>query len=189
MSRSRPRFRRRFRRQKHEYIWTGTFVTADATLLDGDTDGLVLVDPDDWRRTTIDENLEKGAVLLRIVGDVRFRTETSGGSPSLGGASYIWGIVKRDVDDSAPLDLGTNFFGEDWLHLRAGSIPPNNATNIAYAPQPNWRHEEVDVGVKRKLTSDEKIEFHFTGLTAVGASSATETLVCDYFFRALIQLP
>lgn len=188
-SRTRRRHSRRFRRAKHEYIWTATFVTADLNLMDGDSDGLVIVDPDDWRRTTVSENLEKGAVLLRVVGDVRFRTETSGGNISLAGSSYIWGIVKRDLDDGATLDLASNFFSEDWLHLRAGSIAPNNATTNAYAPLPNAKHENVDITVKRKLNSDEKIEFHFAGLTAVGGSSATEGLVADYFFRCLVQLP
>jgi len=191
MSRTRSRrTSRRFRAAKKEHIWVATFVTADAQVTTGDADEFPLVQRDDWARNPLaPEVLEKGAVLTRIIGDVRVRTENGSGTTSLAGASYALGVRKVDEDDSTVLDLATTFFGEDWLWLKGGSIPPNNATSAAYAPQPNWRHESIDIRVKRKLTSEDEIRFSFGGFEANGSGVGTTLLVVDYFFRALIQLP
>lgn len=190
---SRRRFRRRsarFRQAKREYIWVATFVTRDLHALDGDAEAFPIVQRDDWvRDSTQTDTIEKGATLVRVIGDVRLRSENVGATaPGLAGASYIWGLRKADEDDTTILDLTTTFFGEDWMHLQAGSLPPNNATTIAFAPEPNWRHERVDIGVKRKLTSDEIVLFHFAGFDANGGIS-TDNLAVDYFWRCLVQLP
>lgn len=187
---NRPRRGRRFaRRGKREFIWTSTFVTRDLVALNGDTDAFPIVVRDDWVRDPANgDTIEKGAVLTRIIGDVRVRSETSGGSVGLAGASYIWGIQKRDEDDTTVYDLASNFFGEDWMHLEASSLPPNNATTVGFAPQPNWRHPQIDIRVKRKLTSDDIVLFVFGGYGADGNVS-TDNLVVDYFFRCLVQLP
>lgn len=185
------RFRRRryFKTQKNEFIWVATFVTADLQVTTGVVDEFPLVQRDDWARNpSADEVLEKGAVLQRIIGDVRVRTENGSGTTSLAGASYALGIRKVDEDDNTQLDLSTNFFQEDWLWTRGGSIPPNNATTNAYAPQPNWRHE-VEIPVKRKLTSEDEIRFCFGGFEANGSDVGTTLLAIDYYFRCLIKLP
>jgi len=190
-SRSRRSFRRRrhFRGGKREYIWVATFVTADEQVTTGAVDEFPIVQRDDWARNpSAVEVLEKGAVLVRIVGDIRIRTDNGSGTVSPAGASYALGIRKVDEDDSTILDLQTNFFQEDWLWTRGGSIPPNNATSSAYAPQPNWRHE-VDIGVKRKLTSEDEIRFSFGGFEADGNDVGTTLLSVDYYFRCLVQLP
>lgn len=192
MPSSRRTVRRRTSRRfgaRRNFIWASVFVTADANLMSGTADGIRILIGADWQRELSVDSIEKGATLVRVVGDVAVRTETTGGTPSLGGSHYIWGLQKNDEEDTTQPSLASDFFGEDWMHIRAGSIPPNNATNIAYAPQPNWRHESIDIRVKRKLTSDDVVTFWFAGVTAVGGTSATETLVFDYMFRSLIQLP
>jgi len=191
MSRTRSRrTTRRFRAAKKEFIWVATFVTADLQLTTGDADEFPLVQREDWARDPLaPDTIEKGAVLTRIIGDVRVRTENGSGTTSLAGLSYILGLRKVDEDDGTVLDLATTFFGEDWMWLKAGSIAPNNATSSAYAPQPNWRHEDVDVRVKRKLTSEDEIRFAFGGFEANGSGVGTTQMVVDYFFRCLVQLP
>ena len=187
----RHRRKRFFKRGKRELIWVSTFVTADLQALTGDTDAFPIVTRDDWvRDPSQTDTIEKGAVVTRIIGDVRVRTQNAGATgPGPAGASYIWGIQKRDEDDTTVYDLTTNFFGEDWMHLQAGSLPPNNATTVAFAPQPNWRHERIDIGVKRKLTSDDIVLFTFGGFDATGGVASGDVLVVDYFFRTLIALP
>lgn len=187
--RTMTRSRRQFRRQKREYIWASVWVTHDTTPLDGTFDGFTLVDRNDWCRDPGNIlSIEKGATLLRIIGDVRVRSENAAVGPSAGGASYVWGIGKRDEDDGTVYDLNT-FFGEDWMHVEAGSLDPNNATSVAFAPQVSWRHPTLDIKSKRRLTSEDVVEFHFGGSTAQGGFSATELLVVDYMFRSLIALP
>lgn len=190
MSKRRSMRRRRwFRGGKREYIWVATFVTADEQLLTGAVDEFPIVQRGDWVRDPANtETLEKGATLVRIIGDVRVRTTNGAGSISLAGASYALGIRKVDEDDNTILDLGTNYFQEDWLWTRGGSIPPNNATTNAYAPQPNWRHE-VEIGVKRKLTSEDEVRFSFGGFEADGSEVGGSAMSVDYYFRCLIQLP
>lgn len=183
------RFSRRFRAQKREHIWVSTFIIGDLQLMNGDGEGIAIVEPDDWTRTAVNlDVIEKGATLLRIVGDVAFRTDNGSGTTSLGGFTGLWGLAKYDQDDASVPTIGNEWFGEDWIHTRMVEIAPNNATTAAYAPQPNQR-QEVDVRVKRKMTSDEVIRFWFAGFPANAVASATEFAVCDYYFRALVQLP
>lgn len=187
--RSTSRFGRRFRRQKREYIWACVNVTHDLVLLNGACDAFPILVRDDWARDpTNGTTIEKGAVVKRIVGDVRFSSDNGAGAPSAGGASFNFGLGRFDEDDAQVLNLATNFFGEDWMHLRAGSLDRNNATSSAFAPQVS-RHYQVDVGVARKLTSEDEIRFVFGGFTGIGGSSGSESLQADYFFRSLIQLP
>lgn len=180
---------RRFRRSKREYIWSSVFVTHDLVLLNGGVDAFPIVTRTDWARDAANaQTIEKGAVVKRIIGDVRVRTDNGAGAPSPGGASYIWALGRFDEDDAQVLNLASSFFGEDWLHTEAGSIDANNATTVAFAPQVSWRHH-MDSKAARKLTSEDEIRFCFGGFTAVGGSSASDSLVVDYFFRSLIQLP
>lgn len=186
------RFRRRrsFKRGKKNYVWASVFVTADQVALNGVTDAFPIVLRDDWARDpTNAQMIEKGAVLERIVGNVRCRAITiASATVSAGGASYIWGIGKFDEDDAQLLNLTTSYFGEDWMRLEAGSIDSNNATTLAFAPQVSWRHE-VDMTVKRKLTSEDEIRFCFGGFSGLTATVSTDILLVDYFFRSLIEVP
>lgn len=186
----RRRFRRSFRRAKREYIWTTTFVAQDLNELTGMADGIAIVDRDDWCRDPAQvQNVEKGCVVKRIIGDVRFSTLNGSGARVPAGAVYQFGVGKFDEDDGTVLDLATNFFGEDWMHLEAGTLDPNNATTVAFAPQVSTRHH-VDIGVARKLTSDEEIRFLFAGYEWDGTpGTAGDNLKVDYFFRTLLQLP
>lgn len=183
------RRRRWFRGAKSEFIWVATFVTADEQVTTGAVDEFPIVQRGDWVRDPANtETLEKGAVLQRIVGDIRVRTVNGAGSISLAGASFALGIRKVDEDDNTILDLSTNFFQEDWLWTKGGSIAPNNATTSAYGPIPNWL-TSVDAGVKRKLTSEDEIRFAFGGFEADGSDVGGSLLSLDYYFRALIKLP
>lgn len=187
---NRLRRNRRFRRGKQNYIWASVFVTGDQVALNGDTDAFPIVLRDDWARDpTNAQMIEKGAVLERIIGNVRVKAiDIAGATVSLGGASYIWGIGKFDEDDSQVLNLVTSYFGEDWMRLEAGTIDSNNALTNAFRPLTTERHM-VDMNVKRKLTSEDEIRFVFGGFTGVGGSSITQALSVDYFFRSLIRVP
>lgn len=186
------KFRRRrwIRRGKREYIWSCVNVMHDLVLLNGQCDAFPIVVRDDWARDPArTSTLEKGAVLLRVTGDVRVGSDNGSGVPSPGGAHFVWGIGKFDEDDSTVLDLANSFFGEDWMQVRAGTCWPNNATTVAFAPQPYQVFPALDMRVKRKLSSEDEIRFVFGGYTYIGGVSATDSLVMNYEFRSLIQLP
>jgi len=191
MAASRMRARRgfrRFRAQKREYLWISRFIVGDAVVKNGAADGLDIVEKADWARdATLTETLEKGALVTRIVGSVAFRTLNAGGFPSTDGAAGLWGIMKRDEDDASIPTIGTTWFQEDWMHTQMFQIPPSSPTTPAYFPDQH-RQFDVDIRVKRKLTSDDIVLFTFGGYAADGTIS-TDVLVVDYFFRCLVQLP
>lgn len=185
-------FRRRrwVRRGKREYIWSCVNVMHDLVLLNGQCDAFPIVVRDDWARDPArTSTLEKGAVLLRITGDVRVGCDNGSGTYSLGGAQFTWGLGKFDEDDSTVLDLANSFFGEDWMQVRSGTCWPNAPGTTTFAPQPYDQFRALDIRVKRKLSSEDEIRFVFGGYTYVGGSSGTDSLVMNYEFRSLIQLP
>lgn len=189
MNRSRSfRRRRRVQRGKREYIWTCINVIEDLVNLNGACDAFPIVVREDWcRDPTRGTTIEKGAVLLRVTGDVRVSTDNNAGTYAPAGSNFVWGIGKFDEDDTQVLDLATNFFGEDWMQVRAGTCWPTGTGVLA--PQPFAVFPAVDIRVKRKLTSEDEIRFVFGGYEYNGASSTTNKLAIHYEFRSLIQLP
>lgn len=186
------KFRRRrwIRRGKREYIWSCINVMQDLVSLNGACDAFPIVVRDDWARDPArTSTLEKGAVLLRVTGDVRFSCDNGSGTYSPAGAQLVWGIGKFDEDDSTILDLANSFFGEDWMQVRAGTCWPNAAGTTTFAPQPWCVFPALDMRVKRKLSSEDEIRFVFGGYEGNGSSSTTTKLVAHYEFRSLIQLP
>jgi len=190
MNRSRTfRSRRRFRRQKREYIWTCVNVLNDLTNLNGSCDAFPIVVRDDWARDPANTaTLEKGAVLLRVTGDVRATTDNGSGTYAPAGSSFVWGIGKFDEDDATVLTLTSSFFGEDWMQVRAGTCWPNAAA-ATLSPVPHQTFAGVDIRVKRKLSTEDEIRFVFGGFEFAGGSSTTNKLSMSYEFRSLIQLP
>lgn len=183
-TRSRRRTSRRFQRGKRNYVWASVFVIGDQRSLNGDVDAFPIVVRDDWARDPANgQTIEKGAVLQRIVGNVRVRTFSSALGVSGQGSAYIWGIGKFDEDDAQVLNLTTSFFGEDWMRLEAGS------NNINLAPSDPQERHAVDMTVKRKLTSEDEIRFCFGGFSGLTATVSTDILLVDYFFRSLIEVP
>lgn len=161
----------------------------DLVTLNGDCDAFPIVVRDDWARDpSRTSTLEKGAVLLRVTGDIRVSCDNGAGTYAPGGAQYCWGIGKFDEDDSTILDLANSFFGEDWLQVRAGTVWPNAAGTTTFAPQPYDQVRGLDMRVKRKLSSEDEIRFVFGGYSYLGGV-VTDSLVMNYEFRSLIQLP
>jgi len=180
------RFRRnkRFARGKKNWVWASVFVTGDQVALNGLADAFPIVLRDDWcRDPTNAQTIEKGAVLTRIIGNVRVRTFSNTLGVSGQGSSYIWGIGRFDEDDSQVLNLTTSYFGEDWMRLEAGS------NNINLAPSDPQERHVIDMTVKRKLTSETEIRFVFAGFRGLDGGISTDVLLVDYFFRSLIEIP
>lgn len=180
------RFRRnkRFGRGKKNWVWASVFVTGDQVQLNGQADGFPIVLRDDWCRDPTNlQTIEKGAMLTRIIGNVRVRAFSSVLGVSGQGSSYIWGIGKFDEDDSNTLTMTTNFFGEDWMRLEAGS------NNINLAPSDPQERHAIDMTVKRKLTSESEIRFYFAGFSGLTGASSSDVLLVDYFFRSLVEIP
>jgi len=179
---------RRFNFKKREYLWISRFIIADGVVKNGAADGLDLIEKQDWARdATNTESLEKGAVVTRIIGSVAIRTLNGSGFPSTDGAAGLFGIYKRDEDDSSVPTIPTTWFQEDWMHTQMFSIPPSSPTSPAYFPEPH-RQFELDIRVKRKLTSDETVNFFFAAFDADGSTGA-DTCYATYYFRSLLQLP
>jgi len=194
-SRTRFRHRRRARQGKREFIWTTQTIlhlpigVAGGTIFDFITN---VVSPTDWVRDVANINvLEKGAVLQRIVGDLWFSVDTSGGTAGLRArtaADTVHGFVKRDADDVSNMDLAVDAYGEDWLQLHHECI------DTIFDPTPTltfWGgglnvHRAVDVRVKRKLTSDEVIGFYVCDMSSAGLQNSR---VVSGTLRALIALP
>jgi len=180
---------RRFRRQKREYIWVCVNVLRDLQNLNGVADAFPIVVRDDWARDpTRSTTLEKGAVLLRVTGDIRVSTDNNAGTYAPAGSNFVWAIGKFDEDDTHALDLATDFFNEDWLQLRAGTCWPT-ASSASLSPVPFALFPGVDIRVKRKLTTEDEIRLVFAGYEYDGTSSTTNKLAMNYEFRSLIQLP
>lgn len=179
---------RRFRSAKREYLWISRFIVADQVAKNGDADGIDLVEKADWARdATLTETLEKGALVTRIIGSVAFRTLNGSGFPSTDGAAGLFGIHKRDEDDTSIPTIPTDWFQEDWMHTQMFAIPQSSPTSPAYFPDQH-RQFELDIRVKRKLTSDETVNFWFAGFDSDG-TTGTDSIVATYYFRTLLQLP
>lgn len=185
MRRTTRRFGRRFRRAKKELIWVSTLTEYTTVLSSGLSPSLVILNRNDWCRDPAQlTTIEKGAVLLRVVGDVIVEGPVGEDVQAM---NVLWGLLKRDEDDSTVLDITTNWFGEDWMHLEMGSvatITPSSSTPTMGAGMQRWR---VDSRVKRKLTSEDTINFE-VAVTASDAS-ATRSALISHFFRCLVQLP
>lgn len=189
------RYRRsskRFRRAKREYVWTSTF-SAGPGLTQGGTvfDEVTIVSPLDWQRGQIPAaGVQKGAVVVRIVGDVWFFQDPSGDVANLRSINNdlcTVGVLKRDQDDTSVLDINTDALAEDWMHLeqvRIDTFYTPTATLTAGWGQPNAR-VHLDMRVKRKLTTEDVIKLC---LLAERRNLDTE-VNASFLLRSLIQLP
>lgn len=187
MARNR-RFARRFRRAKREYIWTTVTGQLGGISSDGTFNRLTLVSKADWARdATNTATLEKGAVLLRTVGGYGFRA-TSGAALPATDLNFSWlGVFRRtDEDDLTVHDL-TNFASEDILHMDSGMIGWYPApAGVAPTNDQAMSWKDIDIRTKRKLTSDQLIEFDYE-LSEFSAANIDFQLT--FAFRSLIQLP
>lgn len=196
MARRSIRRRRRFRAGKREYIWTTALglrvpLTGGAiTTLDSVAN---LVAGSDWNRGSAVAGFQrqKGAVLQRIVGDVWFQVDTSGGVASLRqrtAADLVFGFLKRDQDDATAVDIAVDAYEEDWLQLYDDQL------DTIFDPTPTltfWGgslncHRHIDVRVKRKLTTDDVILFMAQAIAGSGLQNA---VTCSFQLRSLVALP
>lgn len=155
-------------------------------------DPFIVIDKNSWARdATSLSSLEKGAVVQRIVGDIWFQVDTSGGIASLRNFSrkdLVWGLAKRDEDDTSVPDVAVDAFREDWLHMN------HECLDTAFDPTPTlawWAgplnvHRTFDIRVKRKLNSEERIELFACDVAGAGLQNAT---TMSALFRCLIALP
>lgn len=186
---------RRFRVAKREYIWA-TFEAFRIPLTQGGTvfDALFnIVTPTDWARDATNlASREKGAVLQRIVGDVWFHLSTAAGGiaglRNFTRADLVHGWMKRDIDDLAPVDQALDAFQEDWLqlHLEALDTIFDPTPTLTFWGGPTSVHRAVDIRVKRKLTSDDVIQYLALQTAGAGLQNACDVSV---HFRSLIALP
>lgn len=185
-----PRSRRTFRsgRAKREHVWVRA--AGRQILTQGGTvfDEFGLVTAADWIRGTAGD-LQKGATIVRIVGDVFFQTDPSAVANvrNFARAQCYFGLLKRDKDDTSVLDLAAGALGEDWMHLHSNQVfqfydPTPTLTGYGLQVQ---GQTHIDVKVKRKLTSDDVIK-----VCMLTVREALETDVNAYIMlSALIQLP
>jgi len=182
---SRTRRSRRFSVGKREYVWSTRFGVQLSVPTAGVFQPELLVDRNDWARQTAG-TLEKGAVIVRVVGNVHFYMPAPAAVTYLREeASCFAGLLVRDTDDASAPDVNTDAFEENWMRLEHGymSREVNNVVTLAWALETqvnfNW-----DVGVKRKITSEESLTLQ---LTSIGSLAATPA--CVYLLKTLIQLP
>lgn len=191
MRRSRRPFRR-MRFKGREYVWMT--ISGAAPLTQGGTtfDEFVLVSRNDWARDPANTaTIEKGATLVRVVGDVWFKAMPEDHSvASVRGITDVecyFGLLKRDEDDLSALDISIDAFGEDWMHLHAEHLAviysPVATLTAGWGANVAGRH--VDVRVKRKLTTEDVVKACFL---PVRANLGTDVGV-SFLLRALVQLP
>lgn len=193
-----PRRSRRFRRGKREFIWTSVIAPEIALTQTSvgapswPADVMQLVLPADWERGTL--SMQKGAVLLRIVGDVVFYSDTNGGGlAALRAANQRFNslvILKRDVGNSAAVDFlaGTPpALDEDVLHAESGRFDWffENTPTLSWANGVNQTHFKLDVRTKRKLTTNDQIVM---GLLTLRENLDTD-VAASVQLRSLVQLP
>lgn len=190
----RRKFSKRFRAGKREYVWSTTHVPFFGTgIVPGLMDEITLVTRIDWARNELNTQiLEKGATLVRIVGDVHYTINevTVGDLKAIGDSHFIFGVLKRDEDDASVLDINVDAFGEDWMHMQSAYLTYANVSvatlSRAWGELCCSRH--VDIRVKRKLTSDEKVSAFFTRSVGLSTPDPGNAYV-GFTLRSLIQLP
>lgn len=182
---------RRFAFKKREYIWA-TISSAGPGLTQGGTifDEFILVSKGDWARdASLTAHLEKGATLLRVVGDVWFYSSPATPADERGQTKVqcIFGLLKRDEDDASPLDIAVDAYSEEWMTLQSFQLAdfydPVATLTAGWGERRAGAH--VDVRVKRKLTSEDTVKACFL---ANRVTLGTDTDVA-FLLRALIQLP
>lgn len=188
----RMRSSRRFRRAKREYVWT-TVWAEDIPIVQGTNFDLAspIVLGSDWRRGVSPAVIEKGAVLVRVVGDIAFHANPADTAAfrTFLRQTCTWGLKREDQDVVEALDVTMNAFEEDWMHLEQCKLWGFRDPTATLATM-GGRFEvarSFDIRVKRKLTSEDIVSLY------VGASPGTAGLQTDVawtgFFRSLIQLP
>lgn len=194
MFRRRFRGSRRMRRGKREYVWVTSFGSVFAPG-DGISRTAVLVTPADWARDpSATATLEKGAVLVRVVGDLCVSYEADNAPPNAVDVNY-WtaAIRKHDEEDVNQPDFGAGSgFNEDWMHVEFGNVQRTveSVATLTWAAADfsSMDRRKVDIRVKRKLNSDENVSLYF-GTIPPGAGDPATELSLFYGLRALIQLP
>lgn len=176
--------------KRRELIWVTSQVAQLPLLLGTVFTETTLVSKTDWARdATNTSNLEKGAVLLRVVGDVHFFQDAAAQSAVRGitRAFNIFGVLKRDEDDVSPLDVAVDAYAEPWMHLESRQFATyyDPTPTLATANGQTVWHVPVDIKVKRKLTSDERIQLC---LQSQALNLGTD-VSASWLLRMLIQLP
>lgn len=183
---------RRFRAAKREYVWATAYSPGIViSNFNGFFDEIPILSKADWaRESSSASNLEKGATLVRVVGDVHFTmVQAIAGLPAEADATCLFGLMKRDEDDATVLDANVDAFSEDWMHLSTGYIGYANvsvATLSRAWGTLSWS-KHIDVRVKRKLTSDERVSAFFAENPSTFGSAIT--MQATFLLRCLVQLP
>lgn len=188
------RYARRFRRAKREYIWV-TNLVENRRLVQGTNMDFIqaLVAGVDWQRgaAPLGSRLEKGAVCLRIVGDVHVHIDPTDYASvrAFARQQFVWGIKREDSDITEVLDLSTNAFEEDWMHLEAPKLYSvvDATPTLALAVSVNTIvSSHVDIRVKRKLTSEDFISLYCAADPVAGLQT---DVAISFMLRCLVQLP
>jgi len=185
-SRSRTTRRaRRFRAGKREYVWstvTGTFPGVGTPMTQ-----VPLVTRFDWARNAAGTGgLEKGAVIQRVVGNITFTQPAPAAVTFLEELTNCYaGLLVRDEDDASGVDLTIDAFQENWMQMWSGQTyyAVNNVVTLAWAVREQLSFN-VDVRVKRKLTTEDELGLYLGSLPTVGTNADA-----FFFLRTLIALP
>lgn len=200
--RTRRRTSRRFGKRR-ELIWvTG----ASLYSLDGGTsgigDGPAIVTKADWARDpSATGHLEKGCTLVRTILDFSIFFPPLGDElASLQDAiNQVYACVRtRDEDDTTAFDFSGDGLDESLMQFGSGTIQSTGSSVATLT----WRDrvhaqwsQHWDVRVKRKLTSEDVVEFLAAGsdpgalFPGVGAVESGQLVAASVTWRCLLQLP
>lgn len=192
------RFRRSvrsFRRAKRELIWVTSSGAFDAIPPAGEFTLQKVLAPGDWSRGNLANSMQKGAVLLRIVGSMDWYPELVATASGLGlySSAVTAGFMKFPDDGEAILpDIAGDGYAEDWLQLNQGLVErwqnDSGPPSIYGRKTHRW---EFDIKVKRKLTTDDAIVMAWTEVPNVltGGVTAGADPAFNFMCRCLVQLP
>jgi len=185
---------RRFRAGKREHVWVATVGTVvnptPASTVEWVPGGVRFLLGGDWARTALTRNqLEKGAVATRIIGELvfNFPPETA---PTVAQAAeqLVWGIRKVDQDDVAALDSALDFFNEDWMQTGQAYVAMGNSivATLTWADYSQGIvRVPIDIRVKRKLTTEDDLALDIATVFGSGAFGPS----CNFYLRTLVTLP
>lgn len=187
----RRRARRSFRRGKSNYVWTSLVFTGQANVGTGIVVA-ALVDGNDWARVADNVSLERGAVLERIVGYLApFADVVRSEATDFIGSMVRLAIIhdtelgfNNAVAGVGDLDLAATYVENDilWTHgWGFGGAQNTDAPAQAFAFPPST---QVDIRVKRKLTSDSVI---YTVIQADQVAGYGKRI--GGVLRALVRIP
>jgi len=166
--------RRRFTRNKRQYIWTAVQIQDNAVNTTAVSNNIV--DRTDW---AVQTSFNKGAVLERIRGSysIIMNSVTTQGAE-------VWLAIYKQNDDETAADPATvgDYVDNDCLWQRVHSFRTVQSTAVGFGAMARV-DGEIDVKARRRIDSNTLINFVFVATNVTGIARISGLI------RGLVAVP